>query len=725
VNSCRLLNRSRPGAFIGAIVAAVCCVGVGPAIAQTTLVAAYGFNEGSGTTTADLSGNGNTGTVSNTVWTTGAKYGGGLIFNGTNALVTIADAASLHLTTGMTLEAWVYPTTVDAQWRDVIYKGNDNYWLEGTSSHGAVPAIGATFGTNDTGTFAPTALPVNTWTHLAATYDGATVTLYVNGTAVASAARTGNLATSINPLQIGGDSLGGQFFAGEIDEVRVYNGAVTAAQIQADMNTPLGGGSPTPDMTVTKSHSGSFAQGQTGATYTLSVGNVGTAASSGTVTVTDTLPASGLTATALSGTGWSCTLSTLTCTRSDALAAGANYPALTLTVNVASNAPPSVTNTAVVSGGGETNTGNDTASDPTTIVGSSGTQLAAAYSFNEGSGTTVTDLSGNGNTGTIANATWTTAGKYGNALSFNGTNSMVTIPDSVVLHLTTGMTLEAWVQPTLVNALWRDVIYKAADNYYLEGTSSHGGGLPDAGVTLVSAPENSFGTSPLATGTWTHLASTYDGATLSFYVNGVLVSSVPQTGSIITSTNPLQIGGDSLNGQFFQGLIDEVRVYYVALTATQIQADMNTPLGSGGNPTPDMTVTKSHSGSFTQGQTGATYTLTVSNVGTAASFGTVMVTDTLPASGLTATALSGTGWNCTLSTLTCTRSDALAVGASYPAVTLTVNVASNAPASVTNTAAERPTRPTTRPVTPRLSPGRAARPPWWRRTDSTRGRGRR
>ena len=61
-------------------------------------------------------------------------------------------------------------------------------------------------------------------------------------------------------------------------------------------------------------------------------------------------------------------------------------------------------------------------------------------------------------------------------------------------------------------------------------------------------------------------------------MNGVQVASGAQTGNIATSTNPLQIGGDSLYGQYFQGTIDEVRVYNVALTQAQIQSDMNTPL---------------------------------------------------------------------------------------------------------------------------------------------------
>src|SRR4029077_11313111 len=99
------------------------------------LVAAYGFNEGNGTVVNDVSGNGNNGTISGATWTTSGKYGNALTFNGTNALVSINNATSLQLTTGMTLEAWVYPTTVSNKFRDVIYKGNDNYYLEGTSNH--------------------------------------------------------------------------------------------------------------------------------------------------------------------------------------------------------------------------------------------------------------------------------------------------------------------------------------------------------------------------------------------------------------------------------------------------------------------------------------------------------------------------------------------------------------------------------------------------------------
>ncbi|WJH32738.1 DUF11 domain-containing protein [Paenibacillus sp. CC-CFT747] len=147
-----------------------------------------------------------------------------------------------------------------------------------------------------------------------------------------------------------------------------------------------------PDLRVSKSHTGDFRQGQEGATYTIVVSNSGQIPSSGVVTVTDALP-SGLTATAMSGAGWTCSLSPLSCTRSDALAPGGTYP-VTLTVNVAGDAPGTLVNTAAVSGGGETNTGNNTATDSATVVSLPqivfGTNGAEAWSKTAGSVVTVT-----------------------------------------------------------------------------------------------------------------------------------------------------------------------------------------------------------------------------------------------------------------------------------------------------------------------------------------------
>jgi hypothetical protein len=84
---------------------------------------------------------------------------------------------------------------------------------------------------------------LNAWTHLAATYDGATLRLYVNGVQSASRALTGAIRTSTGALRIGGNNIWtGEWFAGLIDEVRIYNRVLSAAELQADMAVAVNGG---------------------------------------------------------------------------------------------------------------------------------------------------------------------------------------------------------------------------------------------------------------------------------------------------------------------------------------------------------------------------------------------------------------------------------------------------------------------------------------------------
>ena len=90
--------------------------------------------------------------------------------------------------------------------------------------------------------------------------------------------------------------------------------------------------------------------------------------------------------------------------------------------------------------------------------------------------------------------------------------------------------------------------------------------MPAAGATLGSADVDTLGTAALKANTWAFLTETYNGSALDLYVNGTLVSSLAHTGNIATSTDPLQIGGDSIYGQYFQGMIDNVRIYNTALT---------------------------------------------------------------------------------------------------------------------------------------------------------------
>jgi hypothetical protein len=208
---------------------------------SANLVGAWGFNETTGTTAADSSGLNNPGTITGATHVAAGKFGGALSFNGTSNLVTVADANSLDLTTGMTLEAWIQPTAIGSLWRCVILKEQPNsliYALYAGDSVGR-PAMDV-FTNADIGFSGSTALALNTWIHLAATYDGTTQRLFVNGVQVATKATTGAIKVSTGALRIGGDtSWANEWFAGLIDEVRVYNKALTAAEIQADMVKPV------------------------------------------------------------------------------------------------------------------------------------------------------------------------------------------------------------------------------------------------------------------------------------------------------------------------------------------------------------------------------------------------------------------------------------------------------------------------------------------------------
>jgi hypothetical protein len=155
--------------------------------------------------------------------------------------VSIADSASLDLTNAMTLEAWVRPTLVTS-WRTVILKeqpGDLVYALYANET-GNMPGVHAFLGGDDRRATGGARLTANAWAHLAGTYDGATLRLYVNGAQAATLARAGVMPASTGPLKLGGNAIWSEWFAGQIDDVRVYRRVLSAAEIQSDMATPVG-----------------------------------------------------------------------------------------------------------------------------------------------------------------------------------------------------------------------------------------------------------------------------------------------------------------------------------------------------------------------------------------------------------------------------------------------------------------------------------------------------
>ncbi len=721
------------------------------------LVAAYGFEEGTGTTTADRSGNGLTGTLQSAAWTTQGRFGNALSFNGTSSAVSVGDAAPLDLTTGMTLMAWVYPTANGA-YRTVVLKEDapDLAYAIYSSSSPGPPGGYFRGGTVERNASSSSVLALNTWSHLATTYDGANLRFYINGVQAGVTATTGAINVSTGPFKIGGNSIWSEWFAGRIDEVRVYNRALSLAEVVSDMNAAVGSGSTPPPAPDTQAPSApgtptvsaasatqinvswsaatdnvavtgyrvercqgagcaTFTQvstptgltfadsGLTAATdYSYRVraidaaGNLGpysqaasartlnapdtqapsapgapaaTATSSTQITVswpaaTDNFGVTGYRLERCQGAGCAnfaqiATPAGLTYTDSGLTAAtdysyrvravdaagnlGPYSPAATArtqnapdtqaptapaqpSVTVISESQINLTWTAATDNVGVTgyrlercqgagcttfaqiatpagltyaDSGLTAATDysyriravdaagnlgPYSPAATAKTltaiSLAAAYGFEEGTGTTTVDSSGNQNLATLQGAVWSTQGRFGRALSFNGTSQFVTVPDAPVLDLSNGMTLMAWVYPTAAagarNVLLKEDAGDLAYGLYANTDLETPGAYYRTGT--VTRQVNGSATLPL--NVWSHVAVTYSGSSLVLYLNGNAVSTAPFVGTINATAGPLKIGGNAVWGEWFQGRIDEVRVYRRALTAAEVTTDMNTAIAA-------------------------------------------------------------------------------------------------------------------------------------------------
>ena len=311
---------------------------------------------------------------------------------------------------------------------------------------------------------------VGTWYHVAFTYDAVAgvETLYLNGSPVATTTTAKVIAYDSNPLIIGGDTTSGLIsypWAGKLDEVRVWNIARPAVDIQADMGRVLTG-----------SESG----------------------------------------------------------------------------------------------------------------------LVAYYRLEAGSGTTAADLTSNHNDGTLGGLsvpTWVTAGLPpvtgdAAALSFDGVNDYVRIPDSPTVRPASALTVAAWVNFSGTPGTYNHIVAKTAgtgtnDSYvvwYQSGALHASSGSPTS-----QASQLNYTWSPTL-GTWYNVAYTYDSTTgaQKLYVNGSLVASNTSVITLGYDTNPLLIGADynnqSLSSSFFAGKIDEVSLWNVALSQATIQANMSKQL---------------------------------------------------------------------------------------------------------------------------------------------------
>ncbi len=202
--------------------------------------------------------------------------------------------------------------------------------------------------------------------------------------------------------------------------------------------------------------------------------------------------------------------------------------------------------------------------------------LVAAYNFDSVTDSLVVDGSGNGNTG-IVNGPILALGRNGNGLKFDGINDLVSIRNSTALALTKNFTIEAWVKPAAISRssiIFKEQVGGSVYNLYA---------FEDADLAAASfndgTLDNTVSTnSAIAINKWTYMAVTYDGASLKIYRNGFAVASLKTTKAVKTSNGLLQIGGNKIWGDYFNGLIDDVRIYNTARTQTQIQSDAKTPV---------------------------------------------------------------------------------------------------------------------------------------------------
>jgi len=218
-----------------------------------------------------------------------------------------------------------------------------------------------------------------------------------------------------------------------------------------------------------------------------------------------------------------------------------------------------------------------------------GLALVAHWDFNEGSGSTLGDSSGNNNHGTLTNnPTWTT-GRFGTALHFDGVDDHVIVPTSASLGLSSSYTIIAWVAfdtlPSLshlYSILGKKGPPGALRTNYLLGYDNrvlNPSGSYSAGAALSHSSITTFSVHPvtLATEQWYLIAAVFDDAadTLEVYIDGILVNSVGVAGIPVTNSDDLYIGVSNQLTPLpregtFKGKIDEVSIYNIALSAEEI-----------------------------------------------------------------------------------------------------------------------------------------------------------
>ena len=482
-------------------------------------------------------------------------------------------------------------------------------------------------------------------------------------------------------------------------------------------NNSSGSQAATPALAANVVTQGNFSSGQQGAAYSITVTNNGNAASNGTVTVVD--PPTGFTVTAINGTGWSCTLSTVTCTRTDTLAPGQSFPAIVVTgIVTASNGAP-VTIPLSLSGGGMSSTVTSTPS-ATVIAPALSVTQAHTGNFNlgqQGATSTVNVKNGASAGATSAKVTvtetvpsgetlvsmsgsgWTCPGSGGantcdrsDTLANGATYPAITVAVNVAANASSPQTSQASVSgggmatpssatdPATINM--PDLLIAESHN----GVPTDGGnGTFNISVSNVASGATAGPSGGAITVTDTLPAQfTF----ISAVANGWACGAAGQT---VTCTNPGPInpGGAAATIPLTVGISSSASGT-ISNTATVASfGDTNVANNAASDSVtfaPDLAISESHSGDFGAGTDGA-LTLAINNVGNGLTTGAITITDTLPPQ-FTFVSANAVGWTCGAASqlVTCTNPGPAAAGASGT-IPMIVAVSASAPTGlIANTA---------------------------------------
>jgi chitodextrinase len=548
------------------------------------LIGYWNFDENSGSIAHDTSGNGRNGTVTGAVWTAG-KINSALSFNGGASGVVTSNIAMGNT---FSLSAWVNPTAstgrymriAETQYNLGFYLGTDatgtRYKLIINNGTGATGLCGLLYGCAEGG------IVTSGWHLVAATFDGVTGRLYVDGVLVASDTFVAQPSTNL-PLYIGEYYAGPSYtWFGSLDEVRLYNRALTTAEVATIFNGG-GTGDTTPPTTPTNVAATGVSSTQINVSWTASSDNVGVAGYQ--------IFRNGL----LAGTTASVSFA------DQGLQASTTYSYTVAAYDAAGNvSSPSAPVSA------------------STLSGSLPTQgLIGYWNFDENSGSIAADTSGNGHNGTVTGAVWT-AGKINSALSFNGGASGV-VTSNIAMGNT--FSLSAWVNPTASTGRYMRIAETQYNLGFYLGTDTTGTRYKfiinnGTGATGLCGLAYGCAEGGAVTSGWHLVTATFDGVTGRLYVDGVLVASDTFVAQPTTNL-PLYIG-EYYAGPFYTwlGALDEVRLYNRALTSAEVVVIFNGG-GSGGDTTPPTTPTNIAAAGVSSTQINVSWTASTDNVGVA------------------------------------------------------------------------------------------------------------